>query len=154
MNLSTHLAVGAAVGYATKNPILGFFAGVLSHHLIDQIPHSDGGSLNISVDNFTKDKRIIAIVATDFILLVVVAYLLLSHVGVYWPMILGGFGGVLPDLIDNMPYWTPRLRKIYPFNYYHQFHEKFHFTIMNEDFIWVGVIIQLLITGAMLTILL
>ncbi len=154
MNLSTHLAVGAALGYASHNPVLGFFAGILSHHLIDQIPHSDGGSLNVPVDDFIKDKRIIAIVAVDIVMIAAVAFLLLNAKGAYWPMILGGIGGVLPDLIDNMPFWTPRLRKIEPFRFYHRIHEFFHFTIMDDDYVWMGVVVQLFLIGAVLAILL
>lgn len=154
MNLSTHLAVGAAVGYATRNPVLGFFAGIISHHLIDQIPHTDGGSLQVSVDNFIKDKRIIAIVLVDLVMIAVVAFLLLRAQGYYWPMILGGFGGTLPDLVDNMPFWTPRLRKLKPFKYYHKLHEFFHYTIMDEDYLWMGVVVQLFLIGAVLAILL
>ncbi len=154
MNLSAHLAVGAAVGYFTKNPVLGFFAGVASHHIIDQIPHSDGGSLNVPVENFTKDKRIIAIVLLDFILMIVVAMSLLNLKGLYLPMILGGLGGILPDLIDNMPFWTPRLRKISFFKAYHKFHETFHFTIMADDFIFAGVVTQIFLIGAALAVLL
>jgi hypothetical protein len=35
----THISVGAAVGKFIPNPILAFFVGILSHLLIDKIPH-------------------------------------------------------------------------------------------------------------------
>lgn len=145
MNLSAHVAVGAAVGYLTKNPVLGFAAGFLSHHIIDSLPHTDGGSLEVDVKNFAKDKRIITIVAIDFVLLTLVVLFLYTLHGFYLPMVLGAIGGALPDLIDNMPFWSPRLRKIYPFNYYHRFHEYFHFTIENKNWLWAGVVIQLFV---------
>lgn len=41
MNLTVHAAAGAIVAQYTKNPILGFFYGLLSHIILDMIPHGD-----------------------------------------------------------------------------------------------------------------
>lgn len=145
MQLTTHAAVGAAVGIATGNPALAFIAGFISHHIIDAIAHTDGGSYNVDVKNFLSDKRIVNIVGFDLILLIVLISVLMEARGFYYPMILGAFGGVLPDLIDNMPFWSADLRKIFPFNLYHRFHEKFHFTITNPKFFWAGVLTQIVL---------
>jgi len=145
MNLSTHVAVGATVGYLSKDPILGFFAGFISHHIIDQIPHADGGSFDIDVKDFARDQRILTIVAIDLVLVIMLGLFIFTVHGVYWPIILGAFGGALPDLIDNMPFWSPNLRKKIPFNYYHKFHEFFHFTIIDSKYLFVGILTQLLL---------
>jgi len=145
MNLSTHIAIGSAVGYLFRNPAAGFVAGVLSHHIIDQVPHSDGGSLNVNVKDFASDKRILAIVGFDLILMIIIAYFIYQLRGFHPAIIAGAIGGALPDLIDNMPFWTPKLRKIYPFSAYHRFHEKFHFTIEEKRFFWLGILSQILL---------
>ena len=44
MLFTTHSVVGAAAGAATGDPYLGFAAGVLSHHVLDAIPHFDQGT--------------------------------------------------------------------------------------------------------------
>jgi len=145
MNLSAHVAVGATVGYFTGNPALGFVAGFLSHHVIDALPHTDGGSFKVNVKDFAKDIRIIKIVAIDLVLMTVIGLFLYTLHGFYLPMVLGAIGGAMPDIIDNMPFWSPRLRKIFPFNYYHRFHEYFHFTIENEKWLWTGIATQIIL---------
>ncbi len=41
MTISTHTAIGAVLGGFVGGPIIGFFAGMLSHFLVDMIPHGD-----------------------------------------------------------------------------------------------------------------
>lgn len=41
MYFTTHLLTGAAVGAAVGQPVAGFATGVLSHALLDAIPHND-----------------------------------------------------------------------------------------------------------------
>lgn len=41
MNLTVHAAAGAIVAQYTGNPILGFFYGLLSHIILDMVPHGD-----------------------------------------------------------------------------------------------------------------
>jgi len=153
VNLSTHVAVGAAVGYATKNPFLGFLAGFISHHIIDQIPHTDGGALKVEVKDFARDKRILAIVAFDIVLLAFVLAFAFNFRGFDTPMIWGMLGGALTDLIDNMPFWSPYLRRTFPMNYFHRFHEFFHFTIENKKNMWFGIFIQFLLIAVSLKFL-
>lgn len=153
MNLSTHIAVGAAVGYLSKNPALGFFAGLISHHLIDQIPHTDGGSFDVDVKDFAKDKRILTIVSLDLIVILILGLFIFTIHAVNWAIIFGAIGAALPDLVDNMPFWSPFLRKKIPFNFYHRFHEFFHFTITDKKFYWVGIMTQILLIALSLKLL-
>jgi hypothetical protein len=39
MMVLTHVVVGAAIGEEANNPLLAFILGVISHLLIDKIPH-------------------------------------------------------------------------------------------------------------------
>lgn len=144
MTLTAHISVACAVGLATKNPVAGFFAGFLSHHIIDAIPHSDAGSLGANVYNLLKNKSlkyVIAdiVLAAIFFIVVWLKYDLSSLI--FW----SALGGALPDLIDNSPFWSKYTRKVFPTNYYHKFHEKVHFTILNKKYFWVGILTQIVL---------
>lgn len=53
MTLTTHAAIGAALGSLVGNPFLGFFLGLGSHFLVDMIPHGDNNFL----DEYKKGKK-------------------------------------------------------------------------------------------------
>ena len=154
MVITTHFLVGSAVGFATQDPILGFLAGFASHHLIDPIPHVDSGSYGVNVKNILNSPSQLAFVLIDGVL----AFTFFIYFGLifYWylPILIGGIAGVLPDLIDNVPFWSIKLRKIFPFSYYHLFHEKFHFTIMDKRYLWIGYLTQAILIFLSLQILL
>jgi hypothetical protein len=153
MNLSTHAAVGALAGSYTGNPVLGLIVGIISHHLSDFIPHTDGGSLNVNVKDFAKDNRIVLIVAFDLLLLALIICFLFFSIRITSPMIFGAIGGTLPDLIDNMPFWSPQLRKTKLGKFYHQIHELLHYTIENKEVLWTGVVNQIILITISLRLL-
>jgi hypothetical protein len=153
MSLTTHVTVGATVGVLTHNPWLGFVAAVASHHVLDMIPHSDPGSGGVDVTNILKHPETLLMVAFDAILAVSVMILIAYYYGWTLALLLGAFGGALPDLIDNVPFWTNKLRKTKFFGAYHWFHEKLHFTIMNKKYVWVGILTQLIVIFVSLSLL-
>ncbi len=53
MTLTTHVAIGAAIGTLIGNPLTGFLLGLSSHLLVDMIPHGD----NNLADKFRKEKK-------------------------------------------------------------------------------------------------
>lgn len=101
MTLTTHATIGAVIGQATGNPILGFTLSFISHFLIDIIPHGD---LKLS-DNFRVYKRkrkqavayttVDAIIAILFILLLFNTKEIISTQNFTWGIV----GAVLPDLL-------------------------------------------------------
>lgn len=153
MNLSTHAAVGALVGSYSGNPILGLIFGIISHHLGDFIPHTDGGSLNVNVENFAKDKRIILIVSFDLLLLLLIVCFLLLKTEISSQMFFGALGGMIPDLVDNMPFWSPVVRKTALGKFYHRVHEILHYTIENKEVMWTGVLNQIILIAISLRLL-
>jgi len=152
MTITAHVCVGAAVGLATQNPTLGFFAGFASHHIIDGIPHSDVGSLGANIQDIfsPQNSRALAFVEGDIILCVLIFALVLIRSNfspvMFWAM----FGAALPDIIDNSPFWSLRLRKILPFSWYHKLHEVVHFTIKSQKCFWAGIMTQIIIVLAAL----
>lgn len=149
MILSSHIALGVAIGSATTNPVLGFIAGIISHHLVDMIPHTDVGSYGGSVHNLFKERRILIFFIVDVFLalLILLVGLKLSNDLL---ILSAATGSALPDVIDNSPLWSPYLRKKFPFNYYHLFHEKLHCTITERRYLWLGYLTQVLIIVASL----
>ncbi len=104
MTLTTHATLGAIIGHATGNPVLAFIFGLISHFLIDMIPHGDTGLS----DNFRVHKRrrkqavayvmVDAVVALFFVLLLANTRDIESVRTFSW----GIAGGVLPDLLVGM----------------------------------------------------
>ena len=144
MTLSAHIVVGSAVGLATGNPALGFFAGFLSHHIIDAIPHSDAGSLGADINNIFKNTRGLVWVAADIFLAFLIFCFILFKTDFSSAVFWGAVGGAAPDIIDNSPFWSPTLRKVFPTNYYHKFHDTLHWTIKDKKILWVGVTTQVI----------
>ncbi|MBP9827647.1 hypothetical protein KBC55_00650 [Patescibacteria group bacterium] len=105
MTLTTHAAIGIAIGSVIGQPALGFALGAASHFLVDMIPHGD----NYLADGYKskqKTKMALAYVSTDAAL----AILVLLAVFATRPE--GGTpniafaatvaGSVLPDLIVGL----------------------------------------------------
>ena len=105
MLLTPHTLVGASIGASIQNIPLIIVLGISSHFVLDAIPHFDWGTWH----NYEKDFQL---EAKDYILLI--CDIMLATVLFYWVwnannfdylMLLGAFCAVLPDLIDNVPFW-------------------------------------------------
>jgi len=145
MTLAAHVAVGAVIGLATKNPVLGFFAGFVSHFVLDAIPHSDLGSFGGDAGNFKKIKSWGLVIFGDIILSAALFFLIFYKTNFLPAVFWGAFGGALPDFIDNNPLWSLSLRKVFPTNYFHAFHETIHFTISKKKYFWMGIATQVVV---------
>lgn len=105
MTTTTHTAIGSIIGLTILNPILGFTIGLISHFLVDIIPHGDGDMRDDEERELEKKNyKVIAYGAVDvliafFFLLLIVnirqpEYLL--------PLTAAIAGSVLPDLIVGL----------------------------------------------------
>lgn len=81
MCLFTHFAAGALAGGLTGNPWLGLAAGVASHAVLDAIPHYDHPDWRLELGG--------GLLSLALLLVLPFASL---------PAVLGGLGGMLPDL--------------------------------------------------------
>jgi hypothetical protein len=81
MCLFTHFAAGALAGGVTGNPVLGLAAGMVSHAALDAIPHYDHPDWRLELGGGLL----------SLILLLLMPFATL-------PAVLGGIGGMLPDL--------------------------------------------------------
>ncbi len=99
MTMTTHVAVGTAIGLTVNNPALGFVLGFCAHFLLDTIPHGDSA---LGAKHFSKQKSIgpYAYAAIDNALAI---YLLLFLVNItphsaLLALSTGVAGSILPDV--------------------------------------------------------
>jgi len=145
MFLSVHVFVGAAAGIATKNPMVGFFAGLVSHHLMDMIPHWDPGVFYFPEKDHGLSKRDLTIAAIDFGLCLIIMYTLARYIDVATlrgPAIWGMIGSIVPDIWHNIPWWEKYARDLPILCYWYRFHRLFHATI-SPQYWWFGVVTQI-----------
>lgn len=100
MFYSTHLVTGAAIGVVTGSPVKAFLFGLLSHLLLDAIPHHD----HRKVRNCALD--------------IVGGTLLFALAFFFWKpdpaMLWGAIGGVIPDIEVPLYYFGLIKRRVFP----------------------------------------
>lgn len=124
MTLTTHAAIGAAIGTVVGNPVLGFFLGAASHFLVDMIPHGD----NELSDRFRvqKKKNIpVAYVTVDGVCTAILIALFASvfHENITPAFAAAIIGSTLPDLLVGI---AELFKKNTLFRAYYKFHFFFH----------------------------
>lgn len=98
MLATNHVILGAGIGLITKDPVIAFTAGTLSHLLLDSIPH-----WGASTDGNFNEKLFLRVAKTDGITLLLVFALLAFYPTPYkLAVLLGAFGGLLFDLDKPM----------------------------------------------------
>jgi len=143
MLISVHLLAGGFIGREVGYPPLAFILGVISHLLLDCIPHNDGPDdvLNKSENNSTSVGQYITIaidVVLVFLALVYISDKSQISSGFFW----GAIGGIFPDIVDNFPLWKRQIRKLPVFKQFHSF----HYTIQKiKTPMWIGLFTQYLI---------
>lgn len=150
--LSTpHLLVGAAVSRLLPHPALALVGGFISHFVLDSIPHWDPGTKLSPVNQpdgkhkepSTLDWTFGAVELVAGVVLVGVIIRYLYHPSsIFHPLYWGALGGVLPDLIDNVPFWKSWLRKRPGFKQLHEFHHAQHTDLLMSKR-YIGVLTQL-----------
>ncbi|PIR66934.1 MAG: hypothetical protein COU51_01355 [Parcubacteria group bacterium CG10_big_fil_rev_8_21_14_0_10_36_14] len=168
MLFTTHAITGATIGFLTGNPILGFFGGWLSHHILDALPHFDQGSFYMEKDNGPtwlgacyKEKKKKFKIKRDWIILLIdisvtllIALYFAANIPVYFwpPMIFGAIGGLFPDILDTSPFWKDKFRKTRIGFLFHKVHSFFHWPL-SMQFFYIGFGLQILIVAIDLFIL-
>lgn len=123
MTLTTHAAIGAAIGSFVGNPALGFALGVSSHLLVDMIPHGD--SVVLTAYKVKKKKKAgVAYVMVDAAIAIMFLMFLVAidHAGQATSSLAFAaavMGSVLPDLLTG-------LHELYPTKIGHRYYT-FHF---------------------------
>mgnify|MGYP000125419269 CR=1 FL=1 len=157
MVLFTHSVVGGALGSLLKShPVLAFFAGFISHFILDAFPHWDytlesgqkHESGNELKGDFVIDHRFLfdlVKIGTDLLVGAVIVYLffvdnildpiLFLQSGMFWGMV----GGILPDFLQFAYYKTKRE----PLTTLQKFHISVHTNVRLKDRYIIGPLLQI-----------
>lgn len=146
-----HLLVGGAIG-ATAAALLpaptavpvALGLGIISHHLLDLLPHTDAATF------FPDPRKIpwfaIALVAVETVLGLALTSTLLVTQYTTWTFAAGAVGGILPDLCDEIPLWQERFRRSYVGGLWHCWHDRLHCGSMEQS--WrTGIVIDITVVG-------
>lgn len=136
MLTSSHAITAGTIGMAIGNPILAFILGFIIHFLLDAIPHYD------TTDNGKLTFRQWAFILGDLALAILIIFLLIRP-EISWgnAFLWGAFGGVLPDIFDDIPLWKEQFRKTKIGALIHNIHEKIQ---PKQTPMFFGVAIQVL----------
>lgn len=105
MFLTVHATLGAAIGYYSGNIWLSFIAGLVSHLVLDAIPHGDEILIEKkSFFTFPDIKKIIKIASLDgFIMMIWLLFLYRQNLlPLTLPILAGIFGSILPDGLSGI----------------------------------------------------
>ena len=149
--MTTHVMVGAAlaVTLTPNHPELAFVFGVLSHLLIDVIPHGD---MDLYRSYLKRDhvRRAVAYVGIDAVIAIMLTIVILNQPLVEHTRAAASFGmigGVLPDLMVGMEEYLG-MKFLHPF---YRLHFWFHNMISKKWDVplWLGISAQVATMGAM-----
>ena len=157
MIAAPHMIVGAILGDLIQNYPLAFLAGFASHFVFDAIPHLETStflSLKERQDGNRKlTKKEYLIIISEFSLGLFIVYWFFLTKSKNLAILWGAFGAILPDLIDNVPFWKYSVRKIQPFKWFHQFHDWIHYNKLNSKNWIFGLPIYIIIIGIFIWII-
>lgn len=104
MTLTAHAAMGAVIGEAVGNPLLGFVIAIAVHFLVDIVPHGDTFISNNFRVLKRRRKQALAYVTADAIcaILFVLFIVNVRDVALIRPISLAIAGSVLPDLLVGL----------------------------------------------------
>ncbi len=119
MTITTHVAVGALIGVITGTPWLGFIAGLLSHFILDAIPHGDT-NLAKKYRLLKQKKAAITYGTTDAFIAIYIILVIYSL-----PLEANNFtlsaaiaGSILPDFLTAV-YDFAKIKYLRPFIKFH-----------------------------------
>jgi hypothetical protein len=118
MIISVHFLAGGIAGEALGNPAMAFLLGIVLHFVLDAIPHFD----NLLKNGKWNYKQVIFTTLDILATVALVMFYLKPEYTFTNSVLWGAFGGVLPDLLDNIPFLTVRNTKLgKPFHRFHNF---------------------------------
>jgi len=141
MHPLAHMLTGALIGQMAGNPVVAVAGGLVSHVLLDAIPHTEGRTFNPEARQtpglLTPD---LLEAGLEFVAgAVIVGWLLGGCPAVHGgPVALGILGALLPDLVDQP------LERLFQINLLHI--RGLHWTVARRHALW-GILTQLAVAG-------
>lgn len=153
MFITVHAATATIIGTQIANPILAFLAGLISHFVLDIIPHGDEnlGKKFLGFRFKTGEKEDLKVMALygsiDTFFMVIFLFFMfrtfnfISQDSVIWAII----GGILPDVLVAFHKLT-KIRILNWFTKFHSWNHRFIVTRIKADIpIKYGVFMQLIV---------
>jgi hypothetical protein len=143
-------AVGAAIAVECSSPLAvpaALAAGIVSHHLLDLLPHTDAAT-------FWPDPRelpwhVAALVALEVLVGLCLTGLVYVAHHTTLAFIAGALGGMLPDLLDEVPLWARHWRQTWVGASWHRWHCRLHCPDMSGTWVAGLVIDAAVISGGL-----
>jgi hypothetical protein len=135
MYITTHAPVGAIIGKLVPNPFLAFILGILSHYILDIIPHGDKKFIN-ELKEWLGIKKYIAIIVADAFFLIITLLIIIKFTPdqSYWSVTAGIIGSIIPDFANGIGWLVPK-RYLKPFfTSHHLIHDVLANKITRYDF--------------------
>ena len=148
MHLVVHATAGALVGQATGNPWLAFVYGILSHIILDMIPHGDSNLYKRYKNKEFSVKKAMANTILDSIAAIVFV-IVVFNLGIYQTKLVTSMailGAIIPDVMIGLyELFSPNPPKI--LKTIHKWHFINHDLIAKRrDFKWKsGKLLQLVV---------
>jgi len=156
MNLLVHASAGALIGQYTGNPYLAFFSGVMSHIILDIIPHGDSQLYKKYKSGELSTKKAMALTILDSIATIVFVLIFFS-LEIHKSTIVTAMaiiGSVIPDVLmgfyellsPKAPKWLETAHKWHFIN-----HD--YFAIKHDLSFKKGLLLQLIVFLVLIKIL-
>lgn len=144
MYYTIHAPIGILIAQKTSNLGLIFLLTVISHFLLDIVPHGDIKTEKwLKIKNYKKRFSIILLADGALSGAIIIFIFLKIKPENPWPYLIALFASALPDLL-----WIPvKFKKIPLLNGYRKFHSSFHRLIKIKMTIFSGLVIQLAIAA-------
>jgi len=154
MLIAPHVAVGAAIGLEINNPYLVVILAIISHFVLDMIPHYDSGTIHYNEKKLVLDWRDWLLITFDIILAGVIFWFFYRGSDFSFNVFLGAAVSFGVDLIDkvfqieikNKKIAFANDRKIPVISAMNKFHEKANYNLNPKYWYW-GVLTQIIVTG-------
>lgn len=157
MYSSLHAPTGLLIAASIHDPAIGLPLAVLSHYMLDAIPHGDLNKPPV-MNSWTEGKRLAVTELIDLPLAALVVWRLAPTFPATpaWYLIAGAFAGLLPDLLWGGKFLLERVGWKIPgltplLDLHHRWHEWIHVNQARDIPFLAGIAYHLIIiTGLLL----
>lgn len=143
MILFIHVFIGLVIALKIKSLFLACALALISHYVLDSLPHNDYSVENVKERKWKKSGREIAKIATDLIIAISLfmgacyaANVSLIH------LILPVFFAILPDVLVYLDWLVPKNKLLVR---HIKFHDSFHFPEKTKTSLLKKIFIQYLV---------
>jgi hypothetical protein len=169
MTTIPHILTGAALASllptgSTSMKLLGFGLGFASHYILDAMPHWErlyGVHYNDELpSSYAKWPKHVTVQGITETLIGCAMFFVILVFVVPGPdkalVFLGGLGAVFPDLMDSVPWWSERTKRLPIWRYFTRFHDWAHldYDLQRRLPSFLGLVSQIAVIIAALDVLL